>query len=81
MENRLTPEDAMQFVENMYVMAILDREGRYIYVNPGWVEHNVFPIGPGGTLIHVSAEDVIASGYGISYRTARRPMCWSTGSR
>ncbi|WP_186566198.1 sigma-54 interaction domain-containing protein [Lawsonibacter celer] len=59
MENRLTPEDAMQFVENMYVMAILDREGRYIYVNPGWVEHNVFPIGPGGTLIHVSAEDVI----------------------
>ena len=59
MENRLTPEDAMQFVENMYLMAILDKEGRYIYVNPGWVAHNVFSVGPRGEPVHISAEDVI----------------------
>lgn len=59
MENCLTPEDALRFVENMYTMAILDKEGRYIYVNPGWVEHNVFPIGPGGRLIHISPDQII----------------------
>ncbi len=39
-ENKLTPEDARQFIESMYTMAILDQEGRYVYVNPGWWENS-----------------------------------------
>lgn len=38
MENKIAPEDAVQFIEKMYSAAILDREGRYIYVNPSWLE-------------------------------------------
>lgn len=38
MENKITPEDAVQFIEKLYSVAILDREGRYIYVNPSWLE-------------------------------------------
>ena len=37
MENRLTPEDAMQFIEQMYPMAILDQDGHYTYVNQSWI--------------------------------------------
>lgn len=41
MENRLLPEDALQFIEKMYSAAVLDKEGRYIYVNPSWLEASV----------------------------------------
>ena len=39
MDNILSPEDAIQFIEKMYPMAILDKEGCYIYVNPAWLAH------------------------------------------
>lgn len=58
-ENILLPEDAVQFVNNMYIMAILDREGRYIYVNPGWLEHNKFMLYPGEPPVCLKPEMVL----------------------
>ena len=58
-ENILLPEDAMQFVNSMYIMAILDREGRYIYVNPGWLENNKFQLAPGQPPVSLPPESVL----------------------
>ncbi len=35
MENKLSPEQAQEFIEQM-IMAVLDESGRYIYVSPLW---------------------------------------------
>lgn len=51
MVNVLSHEDAVQFVEHIYSMAVLDKEGRYIYVNPGWCKY--------GTPYAVSPEEVL----------------------
>ena len=51
MVNALSQGDALQFVEHIYSMAVLDRDGRYIYVNPGWCKY--------GTPYAVSPEDVL----------------------
>lgn len=59
MENILLPEDAVQFVNSMYIMAILDQEGRYVYVNPGWLEHNRFVLSPGQPPVSLEAEMVL----------------------
>ena len=50
MENKLSREDAFQFIEGMFTMAVLDQQGRYIYVNPGWVENNRSVLEAGGKL-------------------------------
>lgn len=46
----------MQFVNSMYIMAILDQEGRYVYLNPGWLEHNKFTLVPGQPPVSLKAE-------------------------
>ena len=38
----LTDFDAFQFAENIFSLAILDKEGRYIYINPGWCKHSIW---------------------------------------
>lgn len=54
--NHLSHEDAVQFIERMYSMAILDREGRYIYLNPGWCANLKPLMGPDGQLHEVPPE-------------------------
>lgn len=58
-ENVLLPEDAVQFVNSMYIMAILNQEGRYVYVNPGWFEHNKVIREPGKPPVSLEPGDIL----------------------
>lgn len=54
MENKITLEDATQFIEKMYPMAVFDKEGRYTYVNPSWMNHIRTQIGE-----EIKTEDIL----------------------
>lgn len=58
-ENVLLPEDAVQFINSMYIMAILNQEGRYVYVNPGWFEHNKVIREPGKPPVSLEPSDIL----------------------
>jgi PAS domain S-box-containing protein len=36
MTNTLSYEHTMQFIEGLDAMAVLNKDGVYLYVNPGW---------------------------------------------